>query len=431
MRPEQSRTKPDYNSLPLPAFLVAGIFVLELLLSSRSLAGFPGPHRYFAWQWTLSYANGFCRRGLLGALLRLVHLDNGNYLLIAAIGWAVSISLFLFLVRALFGLLASVPDPDRSVLFVAALLTPASTGMIVQATGDPLQVVLFLHIALALLLLHEGSSTLLAAGAYLVFGAAAVLIHEAAIFFGFASLVILTLRRRLPVDWAALIGFLAGALPALFLTTRLTQHQMPAIAVLRIHSVPIPALASFRVDNFSTLLAQENTQHFHSGLRGYAILFRNAAGALALPLLLGAVLSHLLSYVYGDSFSSRSRTFFVFGLPYLLCVPLYVIAHDWGRFSAYIFILAVFTLSRETLRTASAKQAARPSLSGFVLGSLLVLSGITTTTALTDYLVKGLGADNATCVAALLLCTGIAGCIFLPAYRPKPAQVEIEPSYSS
>jgi hypothetical protein len=290
--------------------------------------------------------------------------------------------------------------------------------MITQATGDPLQVALLIHFVLALGLLNAGSSPVLAALAYLVFGVASVLVHEAAVFFIAPALILPVTRRNLSADRAALCGYLAGAIPALYLTIHVAQSVAPAIAPMHLHSIPMPTDASFQLGPLSSVLAKENAEHFHSGLRGYVLLARNGVGAVALPLLLGSVLAHLLSRSLGANFGSRRRGILAFALPLLLSAPLWVTAHDWGRFSSYLFLLSVFVLSRE-LFPANVPDAQSDQLPAFALAALLVLSGITTSAALGDYLIKGLGANNPTLLAAVFLCCVIGYCVSRDSTRPR------------
>ena len=51
-------------------------------------------------------------------------------------------------------------------------------------------------------------------------------------------------------------------------------------------------------------------------------------------------------------------------------------------------------------------------LPAFAIGALLVLSGVTTSHILTNYLLKGLGDDTNTLVASLLLCAAITYVLF-------------------
>jgi hypothetical protein len=404
-----------------PWTIFAAIFLVEVLQSSTSLAGFPGPWRYYAYQWTVSYANGFTRRGLLGSVLGLLRLDNGNYLLIAVCGWLITLALFWLVARVLMRLLAPLRPMTRNVLLITLLLSPVTTGLLVQATGDPIQLILLVYIALTLFVLKPGSSVTLSTLTFVVFGAATILVHEASLFFiGPALLLAAFSVRRSVIDRSALLGYILGAAPTLLLTIHFTEnHTAAAIAPMHFGSTQMVATSKITLDTFSSLLAEENAAHFHNGIRGYMLTVRNAVGTLLLPLFFAVVVSHLLPQSLGGAVASRRRGIFAFALPLILSAPLWMIAHDWGRFSSYLFILTLTVLSLKStgLTMPNAAQQAR-ELPSFIMGTLLVLSGLTTTRILTSYILKGVGDDIPTMIATLLLCSVIVWSLPGPTRAP-------------
>jgi hypothetical protein len=416
-----STGRPKYRVIfPVQNWIVFGvIFVIEVLQSSASLAGFPGPWRYYAYQWTVSYADGFTRRGLLGSLLRLLHLDNGNYLLIAACGWLITFSLFWLVVKVLLRLLAPLEPVTRSVLVVALLLSPVTTGLLVQATGDPIQLILLVYLALTLFLPKPGGSAVSAARLVLiflvfgVFGVASILTHEASLFFvGPGLLLAAFFVRRSGVDRAALLGYILGAVPTLLLTIHFTEnHRVAAIAPMHLGASQMVANSTIRLDTFSSLLAEETGTHFHNGMRGYVLTMRNAVGTLLLPLFFAMIVSHVLRGLRLGWVNSGRRGMLAFVFPLVLSAPLWVIAHDWGRFSSYLFLvtLTILSLASPTEATPSPEKLSpeklSPELPPLLIGTLLVLSGLATSRALTSYILKGVGDDLPTMIAVILLCS--------------------------
>jgi hypothetical protein len=400
--------------------LVTLIFLLELVQLHASLGGLFGPCRYFAYQWSISYANGFTRRGLLGSLLRMLHLDNGNYLLIAVCGWLITLALFSLLVGVLLRLLAPLEPLTRTVLLIALLLSPATVGLLVLATGDPLQPILVIYVALTLFLLRPGNSITVPIVTFAVFGAASILVHEASIFLlGPTLLLAAFFARRSRIDRAALFGYLLGAVPTLLLVIHFTEnHSIAAVAPMHFGATAITPPDKILLGTFSSLLAQENATHFHHGIQGYLLMARNAVGALLLPLFLSLVVGHLLPQSLRGSRATRRGCTFAFLVPLLLSAPLWIIAMDWGRFSSYLFILTLTVLSLNTSEAAVPHTALQErKLPGFLIGTLPVLSGMTTTRALDTYVIKGLGSDNPTLIAALLLCVMGARVLFLQTRR--------------
>jgi hypothetical protein len=383
------------------------IFWLEVLLSGHTLEGFPGPDRYFAYQWTMSYSHGISRRAFLGEVLHLLHFDNGNYLLITIFSWIITALIYWMLVKSLKQLLAPVEPITRVFMFTAILLSPLTTGILIATTGDPIQVVLLATIALSLLLLKKGRSLGLIAVVFFALGATSVLIHEASIFFVGPMLVLLAFYlRRSNTDRVALAGFVAGALPALLFILHVTANH-PATNVVPMHlgSTLMVSKAPFETGSFSALLAKENAAHFHSGIRGYILSFRNLVGALALPVFFAFVLNSILAANASEEKKFRRRYLIAVFLPLMLSSPLWVIGHDWGRFSSFLFVLSLVALTIADQPTAQPELVGRVKLTSWMLpGLLLVLAGVTSTRQLPQYIVKGLGDDNFTMLAVLTLC---------------------------
>jgi hypothetical protein len=400
----ESPAEPTHASTRMPALWIvaAAVFLLEIPLSAHTLVGFPGPDRYFAYQWSVSYAYGLSRRGLLGESLRLLHLDNGNYLLIAALGWAITVAIFYLLARSLMRLLSPLEPLTRTVLFAVLLLSPLTTAILVATTADPIQFIVLLYLLLTLLFIKPGRNPLLVTFAFLVFGVVSVLVHEASLFFiGPLLLISAFLLRRTRLDRLALIGYLLGAAPLLLATIHFTEaHAATAIAPMHLGNTPLIANEPIHLGTFSSLLTEENTAHFHNGVHGYVLTLRNAIGALTLPLFFALVLSRLLPAAP----SSRRIYLTAFLLPIALSTPLWLIAHDWGRFTSYLFMLTLAALSLYPAAISPAATTQPIRSQALLMGILLILSGVVSSRMLPHYVIKGIGDDDYTMLAILLLC---------------------------
>jgi hypothetical protein len=83
----------------------------------------------------------------------------------------------------------------------------------------------------------------------------------------------------------------------------------------------------------------------------------------------------------------------------------------------FILTLTVLSLKSTGLTMPNAAQQAR-ELPSFIMGTLLVLSGLTTTRILTSYILKGVGDDIPTMIATLLLCSVIVWSLPGPTRAP-------------
>lgn len=377
------------------------IFAIEALLCSPSLVGFPGPARFDAKQWTLAYQHAIVRRGLLGTMLRCLHLDNGNYLLISILGWIVGLALFLVIARSVYRLLAQGDTIPGVLLTLAILFSPLTSGGLIHAIADPLQVSLLLFFGSVLLLNRYARSWLAPFLCFGALGVVTVLIHEASVFFVVPFLVLQTfLLRRSRSDRAALLGYLAGAVPILLIVVRATQHNLVgAAAPLHYFGKSLDSADVWDVTaNFSTLLHHEDSARFARGLHGYVLLVRNIVGGLWLPGLFTIVLGYVYRTISRTSFKRWVRAAL---LLLALNAPLWVIAHDYGRFSSYLFfglLIMVESSGVHELRPGDNISVPLP-----VLGLLLLIAGISDQRILGYYVNKGLGGDNYTFLSVIAL----------------------------
>ncbi len=378
------------------------IFVLELLILPSILVGYPGPSRYFASLWAISYDHSISRRILLGTLLRALHLDNGNYLLISVLGWPITVALFVMVAAAVRHLVHPLEDRTGMAWMVILLLSPVTTGVLVVTTGDPVQIGLLGLFALMLTVIRPGRNLGIAALCTFALGVLSILIHEATLFFLAPVLLVQAFgMRRAPVDRAALAGYLAGALPTLVLVSFFTERGA-AVTVAPLHflSHPIRSGLPIPMPSFSQLLADENNTRFHHGLTGLAKFLRSSLSASWLPVFF----TYLLGYVL-----PLRRRFWVAGAALLvLNLPLWVIAYDFGRFTTYLFC-SLLVMSSQALEHPGgnllllSRRGPIRELDPALMGTLLLLTGLTNSHTLPIYIMRGLGNDNVTLVVTILV----------------------------
>ena len=331
-------------------------------------------------------------------MLQWAHLDNTNYRVILVISWAVSLLLFISLAQAVRRLSQGLDRYERSSFVVALLLSPLMGGIVIETTGDPMQLILAIYLLLLRFVVEARKPALVTGIAFAAFGAIAALIHEASLFFLAPALVVaaLVLLRTLTAR-AALLGYLLGALPVVLAIILTNHHRIAQDFVPPVHlGSQVLDSGSQGFDTFSSLFHGENAQRFGRGLRGYVALAANTVGDSLLPLFFAF---QIITVFFNRNLSTREtrqRVLLAFLVPVLLSGPLYLIAHDWGRFLAYGFILTLATLAGwrtpHTIKPSDARQA--------VFAAGLLLAGLTTTPLLNGYRVRGLR-DN----PKILLCS--------------------------
>ena len=388
--------------------IAASVFLIEFLLTAHNqVFGLHGPDTYWALHWTRDYSHGFVRRALLGQMLHWVHLDNTNYLVILVLSWAISLLLLILIVQSVRRLSAGLCPYERISFAVALLLCPLMGGIVIGSTGDPLQLILAIYLLLLRFVIEPARQPVATGAVFVLFGVAASLIHEASLFFIAPALVVaafVLFRNR--TARAALIGYLLGATPVIVAIV-LTNSQLISqdyVFQLHFHSTIVSTPGSQGFESFSVLFHEENADRFGRGLRGYLAMGTNAVGDSLLPVFFASLIFTVFFSPKDSTPATRRRVLFTFLLPFLLSTPLYVIAHDWGRFLAYAFIPAVAGLAGwripHTIKPDEGRQA--------VFGLGLLLSGITTTSLLQGYGVRGLEANHRVLVCSILVLAAAA-----------------------
>jgi hypothetical protein len=385
---QSSASRPEQQQ-KVPWLLAAIVFLIEFVLTvHREAFNVPGPDPYWAFHWTRDYSQGFVRRGLLGAILLWLHLDNTNYLLILTLSWAISFILFLLLTKAAWQLSAGLSRDERLAFTTVLLLSPLTVGILIETTGDPLQLILLVYLFLLRLVIETTKPALAAGALFLAFGATTELIHEASLFFLAPALVVAAfILWKNGTARAALLGYFLGAVPVVLTIVLATNHQVSHDVVPRLHlGSRMQDWVSPGFVTFSSLLHAEYLHWFGRGRYGYTGLLGHAAGSVLLPVFF---IFQILSFCFGPPYYSaltRRAVLFAFFIPFLLSSPLFLIGRDWGRFFAYAFILTLVSLSQwrrqHHIEPSRARQTA--------LGASLLLAGITTSPLLANYRVGGL-----------------------------------------
>lgn len=380
--------------------IAACVFLIEFLLTAHmQVFNLRGPDSYSALHWTRDYSHGFARRALLGQTLHWLHLDNTNYLLILVISWAISLLLFLLIVQSVHRLTQGLCQHERTAFAIALLLCPLTAGIVIGCTGDPLELILVFYLLLLRYVIEPARQPILTAATFVLFGIAASLIHEASLFFIAPALAVAAfILFRTATARAALVGYILGAVPVIAAIV-LTNNQVVShdyVAQLHYGSRIFQEPGSQGFESFSTLFHEENVDRFGRGLRGYLAMGLNTIGTTLLPAFFALQIITFLFPRESTSSDTRKRVLLAFLLPIPLAAPLFVIAHDWGRFLAYAFILTLAALAAwRPTRSIPPSERRLP-----ILGLDLLLAGLTTTSLIHGYGVRGLESNH-----RILLCS--------------------------
>jgi hypothetical protein len=408
-----------------------------------------GPDLYWALHWAPNYSNGFKRRALLGEMERLFNIDSSDYRIITMFSWASTLALYVTVVAAILKVLGEIQAPIRSALLAIVLISPATTGLIVETTGDPLQILLAVYFALICFVFgcwrEPLSNPAIAATIFGGFGIASTLVHEASVFFTLPCTLIIAFWRKSKPAFAALISHSLGAgLTLGFVVWATERPDAVSSTLIHIGSESIVSADGWLVSSFSSLLAEQTSRLFGQGIRGYFAWSSTLSSSLLLPIFLiylfisacgasGAgtrLRSAILLLIIAASPASLASDVLVRTIGYLACffllpaalifrvtsycvvnrtskarcyqlfpvfaalvlfsTPLYVIAGDWGRFLSYSLFSSMIlcSMSSETSKI-KLPPISIPAISPLI-GAGLIIAGLTATPLLDSYRWQGL-----------------------------------------
>ena len=388
---------------------LAAFYVVVEFRAHAGLLGVRGPDAYWALHWSRDYSSGFVRRGLLGEVLRTLGIDTTDYLAITVLAWLISLALALLLIEAAFRLSRGLSELEAYLLILALTMSPATVGLFAETTGDPLQLLLGAYLLLHwLLFVARPANSWWAGGVFGLFGLVVGLIHEASIFLLFPAAVIsaFVLVRTTAARVAAL-ACLLGSVIAVGSVILVTQQATGPVSGGYIHvGAARMAMPDYSFPSFTELLAVENAYNFGRGLVGYATFANRLIGSLLVPFFLACLVSAVSFSAENYTSTDRKRVWATFAIPIMLATPLYLIAHDWGRFAGLAVVESLILLG--LWRAAKAPQLNIDRVG--VLSLTLLFAGIMTSApALESYRVNGLyGMDYRLVGSGVLFTVAIA-----------------------
>jgi hypothetical protein len=329
------------------------------------------------------------------------------------------------------------------------ILSPATTGLIIETTGDPLQLLLAIYFLLIWLFFRAPLSPAITITLFATFGVTSVMTHEASVFFMVPCTLVLAAYKRTRLAYVTLLTHIVASAVALVFIVFAVQIWGAPNAHHSIHfgAKSIAENSQYFDSKFSELLAVEIKRLFQSGIHGYFkgifILF----GSLLLPvffvyllmlpdclarhasasnrrvrasfLLLVIVatptfisthaavryvsyLTHFaflplfLIFFVGSNCLDRSLTrrpclCAIFFAIVMLSTPLYLIAHDWARFLSYSLFCAIVLYAQLSYETDKMELRNSFAIGTWpIIGVSLMVAGLTVSSTLGEYRFLGL-----------------------------------------
>lgn len=293
-------------------------------LNCRKPAGCVDP--YWSSFWIISYSDGYERRALIGQAMRFLFGAEISYQALNSCAillcCASLLSFWLLVWRPLF-------QTNRGRLLLVAVISGPPSVLMLEVLGDPLTACLLLALLFLVVTRHvEGWALYMTAAAVFL---ALLAIHEASAFLFVPFLVLslsFSLGRRPPILVAILVMIASVVVFVVLLNAQ--PSQQPSMAIVS-RAGDFYYGDSEKLPSFGVLLRQELTSYLRlpDGPPRFVIRF---LGALLWPAIILLAASHALR-------NAGALRIFLFLL--LAASPLFVIAHDWGRFGIYLLILSL------------------------------------------------------------------------------------------
>lgn len=286
-------------------------------------------HPYYVGFYLASYQDGFRRRALVGSVLRLFFPRELNVVWLNVAALAVLCLLVTAALAAFLRLCGRVSPGGRALAF--ALCASPIIAVLVEIVGDTLQIAFLCFIAIVAVCgayVKSPAARLLAGLLGLVLG---FFIHEASIFF-LAPCVPFLVR-----PWPRVREFIVPGLVAAgcFLLAMHWSNLAPHLTYeVKLFHFAGPLAEEPATPGFKALLHLEHDLYFSS--RGAEVSF--GMKCIKTVTLVFATLAALANCLSTRHFK---RAVYMLCLMALFSLPLYCIAHDWGRFFAYSTVLAL------------------------------------------------------------------------------------------
>ena len=308
------------SSLLCLGFLLAIFNVSQVLYCQQKLGCV---NEYWAQFWLTSFDDGYTRRAFLGQFMRKVFGLEISYQYINILGFLSAGLILMFVLVWYFRQYSKV----QWAIPCAMLMSGPSVTLLFEVLADPLQICFV--VLLPFLLIQKFRLIALIYG--ITVAITMIAIHEASIFiFIPAVFLIYIFSNKQQLKIKNLIFYVAtiALLYAVVLDSQIVDaHSMSIVAkdgsVFTLYKSSLPSFA---------LLLQEEILFYFGSLKGVIYFFLKIFRVTFWPILFLWVTFIFLK----DRKSLR-----IFLILLFVSSPLYLIAHDWGRFAIYSLLLSL------------------------------------------------------------------------------------------
>lgn len=282
---------------------------------------------YWADFWLISYEDGYVRRALWGAIVRFFADGSLSYFVLNGVAFLNAV-LVGFAVLCFF--VSHFSIARNALLALVVLGCGPTIAVFFEVLGDPLHLAFLIFIMFCVFLRCVESPMAVWFAGFVV-AALVVLFHEASVFLFLPGVFFAVCAKSFGSINTFLLGVCMLLVLLVFVFFLNDQNAASGGFGLVTASQELYVVSEQPLPSFWLLLSKELQFYFGSWEGFIGFLFK-IVGALMYPLLFVVA----LGVIFGGEF--LMRLFFFLLIPTL---PLYLIAHDWGRFAIYTLCVAI------------------------------------------------------------------------------------------
>lgn len=339
--------------MKLKNILLGTIFVFSSLFYSFWLSNhcrFKNPticvDGYWLDHWLVNYSQGLTRRGLLGEIIKQLLGSELNIVVINLLCFVTILIIFLVIFSNLYQRINSNHGKVGIFFVVAVLAATPLTSVFFETLGDPLHLILLSYlIIIPIIISMESRLWRIFLTFVTVFISA--LIHEASLFL-FMPAYLLAMQKdssilRYKKSFTIFLLFLIPVVVILLTSSSMsdTKFQLLRESIRAVNPITGKIYQPDIVlkQSFLELLKLEAELYFSSYKSTFFFVVKPIT-TLWVPLCSFFVISRATKDRIFNTYFLKTWLFLM-----LCSFPLYVIAHDWGRFAIYSFWIAFYFAS--------------------------------------------------------------------------------------
>lgn len=308
---------------------------------------------YWFDHWLLNYSFGFVRRGLLGSILNFLGGLQHSILFVNLLAVVITLSIVILFIRQLVAFFAV--NSLVSLIFIFVCILSPLISVFFECCGDPFQLTLLITFLLIHLITKYNLNIVSKFIVFTVLMSINMLIHEASLFIsGFLFIFALLEKKSDRASFKNLslriiaifcYSFVLLSLMCFIIWKGTINEQKKEHLIKEMFAQSQFIKADYHTSKNSIILKsikeeQKESDFYQASFRKSTIpIIEKFLRIIAIPFLLCNLFLLVLCIHRNEIHMRFYKYLFYF---YFFSFPLYIAAHDWGRFSMYTLCLIIY-----------------------------------------------------------------------------------------